>query len=116
MINNEQIQALKGNHVRDSYYLVECGECGEIYPSNKLDGGCQIADTGDYGNCYCPHCGAAEEYAACFTEQGCRDYLARDGHNLRLPFIYAFGSFRNSEYQFVRKWLAGITLVVGVED
>ena len=59
---NEQIQALKGNQVRDSYYLVECGECGEIYPSNKLAGGCQIADTGDYGDCYCPHCDASEEY------------------------------------------------------
>lgn len=56
-----------------------------------------------------------EFVTACFTEQGCRDYLERDGHNLRLPFIYAFGSFRNSEYQFVRKWLAGITLVVGGE-
>lgn len=56
-----------------------------------------------------------EFVTACFTEQGCKDYLARDGHNLRLPFIYAFGSFRNSEYQFIRKWLAGITMKVGGE-
>lgn len=61
-INNEQIQALKGNLVIDPYYLVECGNCAEIYPSNKLAGGCQIADTGDYGDCYCPHCDASEEY------------------------------------------------------
>lgn len=62
MINSEQIQALKGNLVIDPYYLVECGNCAEIYPSNKLAGGCQIADTGDYGDCYCPHCDASEEY------------------------------------------------------
>ena len=42
---------------------------------------------------------------ACFTEQGCKDYLQRNGHNLRQPFIYAAGSFRNNEYQTVRNWL-----------
>lgn len=48
---------------------------------------------------------------ACFTEQGCKDFLARDGHNHRRPFIYAFGSYRNGEYQAVRNWLK--TLPVG---
>lgn len=45
---------------------------------------------------------------ACFTEQGCRDFLARDGHNHRKPFIYAFGSYRNAEYQAVRAWLEAL--------
>lgn len=45
---------------------------------------------------------------ACFTEQGCKDYLAANGHNLRRPFIYAAGSFRNSEYQSIRKALKAI--------
>ncbi|HFT0585305.1 TPA: ead/Ea22-like family protein [Klebsiella aerogenes] len=45
---------------------------------------------------------------ACFTEHGCKDYLRQNGHNLRLPYIYACGSFRNNEYQLVRNWLAGI--------
>ncbi|MED6028518.1 hypothetical protein [Klebsiella pneumoniae] len=44
----------------------------------------------------------------CFTEHGCKDYLRQNGHNLRLPYIYACGSFRNNEYQLVRNWLAGI--------
>ncbi|MDU9399011.1 hypothetical protein [Pseudomonas sp. zfem003] len=43
---------------------------------------------------------------ACFTEQGCKDFLARDGHNHRKPFIYAFGSYRNAEFRAVRDWLA----------
>ncbi|WP_419792592.1 hypothetical protein ACN09C_14820 [Serratia fonticola] len=45
---------------------------------------------------------------ACFTEQGCKEYLAANGHNLRLPFICAAGSFRNSEYQSIRNALIAI--------
>ncbi|MDF1895124.1 hypothetical protein [Rahnella contaminans] len=39
------------------YYVAECEECGQIFPSQTCDGGEQIADSGDYGDCYCPHCG-----------------------------------------------------------
>ncbi|MCL7694142.1 ead/Ea22-like family protein, partial [Klebsiella pneumoniae] len=46
-----------------------------------------------------------EFVTACFTEHGCKDYLRQNGHNLRLPYIYACGSFRNNEYQLVRNWL-----------
>ncbi|QLU77798.1 hypothetical protein HV240_16460 [Klebsiella grimontii] len=49
-----------------------------------------------------------EFVTACFTEHGCKDYLRQNCHNLRLPYIYACGSFRNNEYQLVRNWLAGI--------
>lgn len=49
-----------------------------------------------------------EFVTACFTEHGCKEYLRHNGHNLRLPYIYACGSFRNNEYQLVRNWLAGI--------
>lgn len=45
---------------------------------------------------------------ACFTEQGCKNYLRRNGHNLRQPYIYAAGSYRNDEYQSVRNWLASL--------
>ncbi|EMQ4301545.1 hypothetical protein WG886_002200 [Yersinia enterocolitica] len=38
------------------YFVVECGNCGEVFPSQKLDGGDAIADSGDYGDAYCPHC------------------------------------------------------------
>jgi hypothetical protein len=42
---------------------------------------------------------------ACFTAQGCADYLGLNGHNLRKPFTYAFGSHRNVEWQAIRDWL-----------
>lgn len=45
---------------------------------------------------------------ACFTEQGCKDFLSLNGHNLRQPFIYADGSFRNNEYRAVRNWLMSL--------
>lgn len=44
---------------------------------------------------------------ACFTEQGCKDYIAENGHNhsgkLR---VYAGGSYRNAEWRAVRDFLA----------
>ena len=49
-----------------------------------------------------------EFVTACFTENGCKDFLRQNGHNLRQPYIYACGSFRNNEYQLVRNWLAGL--------
>jgi len=39
------------------YYSVCCQSCGWLGSSAKLDGGGQIADTGGYGDCYCPSCG-----------------------------------------------------------
>jgi len=49
-----------------------------------------------------------EFVTACFTEQGCKDYIARDGHNLNEPRIYAAGSYRNSEFRAIRNWLLSL--------
>lgn len=46
-----------------------------------------------------------EFVAACFTEQGCKDYLKANGHNLKSPRIFACGSYRNEEYRKVRQAL-----------
>jgi hypothetical protein len=50
-----------------------------------------------------------EFVTACFTEQGCKDYLARNGHNLRQPRIYAEGSYRNQEWRTVRSYLMSLS-------
>ncbi|WP_337076673.1 hypothetical protein [Aeromonas dhakensis] len=42
---------------------------------------------------------------ACFTEQGCKDFLEIQGHNLRKPFIYATSLFRNREMIALREAL-----------
>lgn len=47
-----------------------------------------------------------EFVTACFTEQGCKDYLDANGHNLRYPFIYVFSAYRNAEFIAIREWLA----------
>ncbi len=49
-----------------------------------------------------------EFVTACFTEQGCMDYLAINGHNLTEPRIYAYGSDRNNEFRTVREYLLGL--------
>lgn len=60
--------ALRGQCVEGSFYLVECCNCGEMYPSNLLDGGGAIADSGDYGDCYCHLCGADDTERADFGD------------------------------------------------
>lgn len=46
-----------------------------------------------------------EFVTACFTEQGCKDFLRINGHNLTEPRIYAEGSYRNHEFRKVRDFL-----------
>jgi hypothetical protein len=46
-----------------------------------------------------------EFVTACFTEQGCKDFIAINGHNLKEPRIYAEGSYRNEEFRAIRKAL-----------
>lgn len=49
-----------------------------------------------------------EFVTACFTEEGCKDYLRRNGHNLRETRIYAETGYRNYEYQAVRDFLLSL--------
>ena len=42
---------------------------------------------------------------ACFTEQGCKDYIEANGHNLNEPRIYAESAHRNLEWQRLRELL-----------
>ncbi|HHT0205136.1 TPA: hypothetical protein ACTW2S_000400 [Raoultella planticola] len=54
-----ELAQMKGQKVEGSYYLAECTDCGKMYPSNKLNGG-EPLFSGDYGECYCPHCNAED--------------------------------------------------------
>jgi hypothetical protein len=47
------------------------------------------------------------------TEQGCEDYIACNGHNLKEPRIYAYGAYRNAEFAALRKWLMGLRASAG---
>ncbi len=68
---------------------------------DALDNGCR--DTGNWKKFYFKE--TWQFVTACFTEQGCKNYLKIDGHNIGKSRIYAAGSFRNEEYQTVRKML-----------
>lgn len=45
---------------------------------------------------------------ACFTEQGCKDYLQANGHNHGKTRIYGWGTHRNAEFQAVRNHLTDL--------
>ncbi|HIB6193173.1 hypothetical protein [Klebsiella pneumoniae] len=63
MTDITELAQLRGRTVDYPYYLVEC-DCGKIYPSSELSGGEPMGDSGDYSDCYCPHCGEGEEHFA----------------------------------------------------
>ncbi|AYO63729.1 hypothetical protein WH06_01900 [Aeromonas salmonicida subsp. salmonicida] len=42
------------------YFVMQCQGCDEVFNSKDCHGGGQIADTGDYGDSYCPHCGQVD--------------------------------------------------------
>ncbi|HCB1065428.1 TPA: hypothetical protein MYN30_001092 [Klebsiella variicola subsp. variicola] len=63
MTDITELAQLRGRTVYYPYYLVEC-DCGKIYPSRELSGGEPMGDSGDYSDCYCPHCGEGEEHFA----------------------------------------------------
>ena len=50
------------SYKQDNWYTVECSECGWWGSGELLDGGGQIADTGDYSDTYCPVCGNIDVY------------------------------------------------------
>lgn len=66
-----------------------------------LDNDCR--DTGNWEKFYLKE--TWEFATCCFTEHGCKDYLTANGHNLGKARIYAYGSYRNYEYQAVRNML-----------
>jgi hypothetical protein len=46
-----------------------------------------------------------EFVTACFTQKGCEDYIAVNGHNLKSPRIYVASAYRNTEWNAVRDYL-----------
>jgi predicted RNA-binding Zn-ribbon protein involved in translation (DUF1610 family) len=42
------------------YYNVKCEKCGWYGSTEFVDGGGQIADTGDYNDIFCPACGSVD--------------------------------------------------------
>ncbi|WP_096217757.1 ead/Ea22-like family protein [Enterobacter kobei] len=56
-MSNIDKQALRGQSVEGSYYLAECGYCGQVMPSSKL----RVLHSPDgEADCYCPHCNAGD--------------------------------------------------------
>lgn len=91
---------------KEEWVNTESGEyetAGET-KSRRLDAlkdGCM--ETGDWEKFFLKE--TWEFVTACFTEQGCKDFLEINGHNIGKSRIYAYGSYRNNEYRAVRNYL-----------
>jgi hypothetical protein len=55
----------------------------------------------------CGHIDIWEFVTACLTEQGCRDYVAVNGHNLTERRIFAESGHRNEEWKRLRAHFLG---------
>lgn len=65
MVNNLRIAnvsycAASKEDIKNRYHTVQCAKCGWWGSSKLLNGGNQIADTGDHGDCTCPVCDSIE--------------------------------------------------------
>lgn len=86
-------------------------DCDEVHDEHlikrleqRIEAGADRDD--DYGIYRCLLIGKEWKFVtACFTEQGCKDYISANGHNVGKTRIYADGSFRNHEYQEARNAL-----------
>jgi len=90
----------------EEWINTESGEYEEASDtkSKRLDAlmeGCRC--TGDWKKFYLKE--TWEFVTACFTEQGCKNFLAANGHRIGKSRIYAYGSYRNHEFQSVRDFL-----------
>lgn len=59
----------------------------------------------------CRRVGYVEKWefvTGCLTEQGCKDFIDCNGHNLNEPRIYAYSGYRNAEFIAVREWLMSL--------
>lgn len=98
-----RILGLDPNFV-DTHVWICDGE--EVSPEEaaKIDAEFERTHENPEGCEYTGYVDVWEFVTACFTEQGCKDYLAANGHNLKDPRIYADSGFRNAEWQAVREY------------
>jgi hypothetical protein len=71
---------------------------------DALHDGCRSTDP--WQRCYYKE--RYEFVTACFTAEGCQDFININGHNLNQPRIYAESSFRNREFRDVRSALMAL--------
>ena len=61
-----------------NFYTAKCGKCGWFGSSRLLLGGGQIADTGDYGDAYCPVCDSTDIDNEMETRPKAEEYVDRE--------------------------------------
>lgn len=108
MTDITELAQLRGRTVDYPHYLVEC-DCGKIYPSSELSGGEPMGDSGDYSDCYCPHCGEGEEH---FAE--CADpETAWKAQQDKIDALVEALEKAQAENEYIRKRYQQLDLLIG---
>lgn len=96
---------IDAEYTDDIVWCHEDGECDAI-ESARLEAEYKIDRNEPEGFQRLGYFDRDEFVTACFTEQGAKDYMQINGHNLKRPHIYAASLFRNREMIELRKWIA----------
>ncbi|MCG8435327.1 MAG: hypothetical protein MJA83_14990, partial [Gammaproteobacteria bacterium] len=112
-----RIYGLDTDYSDNLVWLDDANDCAEIHGelADKLEADYQLTmeEPMDYHRT--GYLDMWEFVTACFTEQGCRDYIDANGHNLNEPRIYVESAHRNREWQRLREMLSQKPAELGEE-
>ena len=96
------------DHDRIDYY--DKDDCESIEEEHEPTTYALLKKLDDLGELPDRYCRVAvkevnEFVTACFSEQGCKDYIAANGNNLNKPFIYVSSLYRNAEMISLREFI-----------
>lgn len=102
LVNNLRIakHSYKYSSVESKFYTAECPECGWWGSSELLNGGGQIADTGDYGDCFCPVCGNSnlDEKEPDLQFNGNQLFIGLDLVNIKSEYVIGCDTYDDDQY------------------
>lgn len=105
----KRLYGLDPNYTEDTVWVHDDGDCKEAdsEETERLD---RLEDQGNPDEDW-TNTGYVDRWVfvtACFTEQGCQDFIDANRHNLTDPRIYVASAYRNEEFIAVRRYIKSL--------